>query len=396
VEDPDQAKEMKIKRLKIKNFQSHRDTTLDFDGGINVIVGDTDVGKSAIIRAIRWVMRNKPLGQAFWNRTALEAGEDCFVGLAVDIDGKEIKILRRRDPSANFYKLITDETYEFTAFGSEVPDEVQKIVGSPVAFSHDLLYDFNISPQIESPFLVAENPRAFALVIGKLTGIDVLDVADNLIRTATRETANRVKAIQNEQAIIQHELDATCDPSQAILLLAKVQDHQSSLAYGQQLLENLTAFVATIDKLSALKESTEAQLRKLTPLLDETVRLVGMLEKTTISLSDFVKRVDELTELEIRVTSKKHILSQFPTIDEQQLKKREEAIEQLSRLKDISEKIDRHEYLCTSKRDELLMLEQEIGTEDQKLFTMVQQIETCPLSEGEFFQSCKTLIHGKS
>ena len=58
-------------RLEIKNFQSHKNTTIDFDKNINSICGETDNGKSAVIRAIKWIVENRPLSiessNSYWN-----------------------------------------------------------------------------------------------------------------------------------------------------------------------------------------------------------------------------------------------------------------------------------------------------------------------------------------
>ena len=47
-----------IKSLHIQNFQSHKKTTLKFHKGINVVIGQSDSGKSAIIRALNWTINN--------------------------------------------------------------------------------------------------------------------------------------------------------------------------------------------------------------------------------------------------------------------------------------------------------------------------------------------------
>jgi exonuclease SbcC len=54
-----------IDSLSIQNFQSHEKTELEFDEGINIIIGQSDSGKSAILRALNWVVNNKPNGEAF-------------------------------------------------------------------------------------------------------------------------------------------------------------------------------------------------------------------------------------------------------------------------------------------------------------------------------------------
>lgn len=54
-----------IKSIEIENFQSHKYSKLDFSERLNVIVGPSDNGKSAIIRALKWVLFNEPKGTDF-------------------------------------------------------------------------------------------------------------------------------------------------------------------------------------------------------------------------------------------------------------------------------------------------------------------------------------------
>src|SRR4030066_377226 len=54
-----------IKSLKIENFQSHLNSWLEFSNGINVISGQSNNGKSSILRSLSWVIFNRPLGLSF-------------------------------------------------------------------------------------------------------------------------------------------------------------------------------------------------------------------------------------------------------------------------------------------------------------------------------------------
>ena len=54
-----------IKSLELKNFQSHKNLKIDFSPNVTSIIGPSDVGKSAIIRALRWIVFNRPAGDAF-------------------------------------------------------------------------------------------------------------------------------------------------------------------------------------------------------------------------------------------------------------------------------------------------------------------------------------------
>ena len=54
-----------FKGLEIENFESHKDTQIDFDNGVNAIIGTSDSGKSSIRRAIEWAIHNRPQGFGF-------------------------------------------------------------------------------------------------------------------------------------------------------------------------------------------------------------------------------------------------------------------------------------------------------------------------------------------
>ena len=51
-----------LKKLEVKNFESHVDSTLEFHPKINVITGETDVGKSSLKRSLEWAACNRPSG----------------------------------------------------------------------------------------------------------------------------------------------------------------------------------------------------------------------------------------------------------------------------------------------------------------------------------------------
>ena len=47
-----------IQWLHLKNCHSHKDTLVEFHSGVNVFVGDTDSGKSALLRGLEKVVWN--------------------------------------------------------------------------------------------------------------------------------------------------------------------------------------------------------------------------------------------------------------------------------------------------------------------------------------------------
>lgn len=153
-----------IRSIELINFQSHEHTTIDFCDGVNAIVGLSDSGKTAILRAINWVVNNKPTGDAFQSSW----GGDTTVTLTLD-DGA--MIVRGRTKSDNYYKMGDQE---FRAFGAgKVPVEIETVLN---------LNHINIQAQMDGPFLLGSSPGEVAQILNKVVNLDVIDKAISSIR----------------------------------------------------------------------------------------------------------------------------------------------------------------------------------------------------------------------
>ena len=105
-----------IESLSITNFQRHERLDIDFDK-ITTIVGTSDIGKSAIIRAMRWVVMNRPIGTTFMRRGAKSTS------VTMKVDGTEVSRIRGKD--GKVYK-VNDDT--FRAFGADMPGAVYNAI----------------------------------------------------------------------------------------------------------------------------------------------------------------------------------------------------------------------------------------------------------------------------
>ena len=124
-----------IQSIKISNFQSHKNTTVNFVDGMNSIIGKSNAGKTAIIRAMVWVFFNKPSGDSFRSNW----GGDTKVEIRLS-DGAVIE--RIKGKSKNCY-VINGKTYK--AIRQSVPDEVKAIIN---------VSDINVQHQLDAPFLL--------------------------------------------------------------------------------------------------------------------------------------------------------------------------------------------------------------------------------------------------
>ncbi len=152
-----------IKSITLQNFQSHKNTTVLFCDGINAIVGLSDSGKTSILRAIDWVVNNKPSGEEFISSWSKETS------VTITLDNGVI-VKRGRSPSDNYY-MIDDE--EFRAFGVHVPIEIKNVMN---------IEQINIEKQLDPPFLLGSSPGEVAQILNQIVDLGGIDCAISNIR----------------------------------------------------------------------------------------------------------------------------------------------------------------------------------------------------------------------
>lgn len=120
-----------FERLTLRNFQVHKKFVVDLDPVVTFI-GDTDVGKSTILRALRWLCLNQPDGNEMINWDANWT--------RVDLELDNGRLITRKRGSKNLYWL---DGKKFVAFGRAVPDEIAKVLNVSdlnFQFQHDPLF----------------------------------------------------------------------------------------------------------------------------------------------------------------------------------------------------------------------------------------------------------------
>jgi DNA repair exonuclease SbcCD ATPase subunit len=190
-----------FRRLLIENFQSHAHTELDFVPGLNVLVGPSDSGKSAILRALRWVLFNTPRGTEFIR----EGAEQCRVVLTLN-DGTEIERIRGRKKALNRYILRradgSEEVLESLGVGPH-PLVVEAHGIQPFA-SQDAYVQ--VGTQLEPPFLLSESGSNKAKWIGRISGAHWIDQALKGVSKDRHQLQAELRHLQQQEAALEEKL----------------------------------------------------------------------------------------------------------------------------------------------------------------------------------------------
>lgn len=163
---------MKISRLVLKNYQSHVDTEIDFDQGLNVILGASDTGKSSIIRAILSIL----FKEKFYMRNGCSNGY-------VEIKFSDGSVLRR-EKTVKKDGTISDNYVlngvVFRKIGKQIPKQIiDTIKIHPIELNDGSMMNLNVQTQHGGKFLLSDNEYSsgFRARVTSLSGSETLDKA---------------------------------------------------------------------------------------------------------------------------------------------------------------------------------------------------------------------------
>lgn len=186
-----------FKSLEIRNFQSHSKTVIDFSSGVNIFTGSSNSGKTAILRALNWIINNRPLGTSFIRRGQKKSEVVLFIGEKT----KEMGISRFKDSIDNCYSLATSDAVgdiRLETVGKDVPQEIRDILN----FS-----DINTQEQLSPYFLVLDTPGRIAIYLNSITHLDEIDKIVSLLKSRLKVVDNEILNLDTQLSGLQIELD---------------------------------------------------------------------------------------------------------------------------------------------------------------------------------------------
>ena len=235
-----------IQKIELSNFQSHQNTVLELDPGVNVIIGDSDSGKTSIIRALMWVLTNRPTGEAFRRNGSIST--------SVTIDTSDGAITRVRSDRENLYYGINAE--KLAAIGTSVPEPVSKVLNMDA--------DLNLQRQLDAPFLLSCSAGEVAQRLNSVVGLDDIDVGLASVQRRVRQHQAGFEQAEKQCAILTEQIES----------FAYLVDMEQGISQLEQQFDALQTMQSQIGSLQGILLSTQDATTALNALPDVTMLLL--------------------------------------------------------------------------------------------------------------------------
>jgi exonuclease SbcC len=265
-----------INSLDINNFQSLKSVHIEL-GPLTVIVGDSNCGKSALVRSVQALASN-----VRGNSIVTHGYKIASVSATTD----SAKVTLEKGEGHGSYRVVHgDSEKEFTKLAGEVPEDVSRVLElDPVKEGLSL----NFAPQHEPPFLLTSSGSVVARTLGDLTKVST-------VLEAVREANRRRTSTTSDLKLRSKDLDSL---SNAPELLNSLNIRKDAVHAVGKLIIDIKFIESEIAKLEIIADSL-GKLDIEVPCIYDISELVKAYE----DFSTLYKSLERLRELTIEVTA---------------------------------------------------------------------------------------------
>lgn len=278
---------MQLKKLQLNNFQSHRNTVLEFSEGLNCITGSSHVGKSALVRGLKFLLFNE------FDKKYVTWGEDiCSVKALFD---NGIELTRERNGSINRYVLKKDKVEDvFENFGTDVPKKIIDVLQIYKAqFDADKFVNLNIMEQHDNFFLLNESDTFRAKAIGSLIGLHYVDSATRSLLADIKE--NKALKVSLEKNIEDRKKNLDC--------FKEICNYEQVYQVSIDLLKKIKDLNENLKKLEVVQQDIVNFQQKQKSFDLSVERYKNFDENKAERLFDILKEADKLESLIYEIIS---------------------------------------------------------------------------------------------
>ncbi len=265
---------MKIDNIYLKNFLSHTDNTINFEGKVNVIIGHNGAGKTSIIDGIVYALYRES-NRAKANSLIKLGSSNSTINLTISNNNNKL-IIKRNIPIGNSDMLLINNSA--IARGAEkVTDELEKIM----QMDKDVMLSTMIVRQgeIEEVF---KNLTNILKNIMKIENMEKLTESSGPIYSVIKDVSSKLESIEKSEK--------------------EYEDVKSNLANLKSAYESLTTELKELSDKEKEIDDKEKEINKqydeLTKKQSEYISLNNMLTDKEKEINKIRQDLEKMNDLE--------------------------------------------------------------------------------------------------
>jgi len=345
---------MKVERLIIKDFRSHRLTKVNFTSGINLIVGQNGSGKSSLLDALLiglyWPAKPKDLKKDDFLRIG---GTSTEITVFFEKDGVKYQIHRNITRGISFVKYWDGEKWQTLESGQrQVREWMERLIPYDVFLNAIYIRQGEIDAILESD-------ESREKVVRQVLGLDRYENAyKNLLEVRKeidariRATEDYLKSTENLDSLIEgmekeltETLKAINELSPQIPELKKeLEKVKGKLKELDELAEGINALRLEVRRREGNVRAIEARIEELRRKLEEIRERIDDLKRKAEEAEKLRKKAElyiRLSEFRKHYSDEKARGEKLVESYRAQIKGIEERLEELEGLKSRLEKLER-------------------------------------------------------
>jgi len=369
---------VRIKKIRLRNFLSHGNSSLDFDPSINVIIGNNGSGKSSILEAIYYALYGRTLRgrlKSVFRRSRGHPQREMEVELTFEIGGRYYSVLRRvvysEPPKTVRCYLRDDLTGRILYEGSEnVNEEINRLLG----VSDKVFISSVFVQQGEIGTILERSPAERKQLFSKLIGISDIDQLYEQLHELWKSFRDKTENLDAMKKKLEDERKR------------KAQLEGEKRELEGRLREVSEKLREVVEALSEIKPKVE-EGRKAKTRLDERMRVLQETIRELREKEEEMKRLSEeladLEGLEKRVSEKEGIKKKVDLVRkiidiqkeiEENLNKRNKLLKLLDEISSLGRQVEEYESVRRERESLLEHLSELTG--DIKLFrSRIQKLD---------------------
>ena len=262
-----------IKTIHLENFMAHKATSIELSPGVTVITGPNNIGKSAIVEAIRYLVYNPA------PKNVIRHGAKKAV-VRLELDSGEIITWQRQDKNASYaiYRPGQEDgeaqvpPEEYHKFGRTIPDDVRSLLRLEQVETDTENIDIHLGNQRQPIFLLDRPGSHAAGFFAASTEADYLLKMQQALKGRIEQAKKDRKRLDAELAAMARQLgqyepldDLEVRISRTEALYAAILETDRQLPLLEEIIKQIQQAQAQLDLERARRGQSSGCLRARRP-----------------------------------------------------------------------------------------------------------------------------------